>query len=393
MSEDAGQRATASVAPVLPGRGPWRRRIRWLLVLVGLGGTVTALALRASRGGAVAKLDKSLIATVKRGALEITVLETGRVEPRTASQIKSRLGGQVREVTVEEGEQVEVGQVLMRLDATDYRRETARVAAEHKQQRLQAEQQERELERARRARTSRIAPETELESAESQAALARARLEAGAAAVLTARDRLRYTEIEAPIAGTVIQRNIQPGEAVVPGATSTFEGKPLLVIADLSVLLVKVDLNQIDVAKVRKGMKAQVSLDALPGKTFHATVTRVAPASSATGVRGNGSTPDVFPIEAVLDAGQELREIKPGMTADVRILVETRPNVLRLPIEALQTTGGKTKVQRLELTKGQDAPAEREVTVGARNDREVEIVSGLVENDRVLISPPAVEKK
>jgi RND family efflux transporter MFP subunit len=352
-----------------------------LLVIVGV------LAARARRGGTAVKLDKALVASVRRADLDVTVLETGRVEPRAQAQVKSRVGGQVTDVTVQEGEKVQVGKVLLRLEPTDYRRDVARQEAEMEQARLAAEYATLQLGRSERAQAVAIAPQTELDQARHEAAAARARLEMGKVALATARDRLRYTSIEAPIAGTVIQRNINPGEVVVPGVTSTFEGKPLLVIADLSTLLVKIDLNQIDVARVRKGQKADITVDALPGKKYTAHVTKVAPAAVAPthGTQG----PDVFPVEAELDAAQDLAEIKPGMTADVRIVVATERNVLLLPIEAVVTVKDQSKVTLItEGDRGQRT-APRDVTVGARNDRDVQIKTGVQAGDKVLISPPA----
>jgi HlyD family secretion protein len=81
------------------------------------------------------------------------------------------------------------------------------------------------------------------------------------------------------------------------------------------------------------------------------------------------------------------------MTADVRILVETKRDVLLLPIEAVQTIGARSKVVWLDPSDGEVKKVERDVTVGARNDREVEIAAGLGPGDQVLIQPPPPEKK
>jgi membrane fusion protein, macrolide-specific efflux system len=355
-----------------------------LVVIVG------AVALRAGRtkGGGV-DVDKALVATVRRGDLDVTVLETGRIEPRAQSQVKSRVGGQVVEVTVQEGEKVAVGKVLVRLEPTDYEREVARQEAEIEQQRLALQYASLQLGRSEKARAVAISPQTELDQARHEAASARARLQMSKVALATARDRLRYTAIEAPIAGTVTQRNINPGEVVVPGVTATVEGKPLLVIADLSTLLVKIDLNQIDVARVRKGQKAEITVDALPGKTYTAHVTKVAPAAVAP---AHGQGADAFPVEAELDPAQDLAAIKPGMTADVRIVVSTEKNVLLLPIEAVVTVKEKSTVTLLgsgAKDGGKAHPAPREVIVGARNDRDIEIKSGLGPGEQVVINPPA----
>ncbi len=383
-----------AVAPVVRRRGLVRRLMIWLVVvpLVAVGGIV---ALRQGRGGAASELDKALTAVVKRADLDVVVLETGRVEPRLQTQIKSKVGGQVTEVSVEEGQKVKTGQVLLRIDPTDYRRDVARMEAETSQYREAVGFTRLQLVRSEKAQAGSIAPAAEVDQARHETAMARARLRSAEVALETARDRLRYADIEAPFDGTIIQRTIQPGEVVVPGVTATVEGKALLVLADLSVLLVKIDLNQIDVARVQRGQKTEVSLDALPGKTFTGAVTRVAPAAAVSARGGNqGHAPDVFPVEAALDASQDLSAIKPGMTADVRILVDRKPKVLLLPIEAVVVEKGKSFVHALETGKdGKPITTRKEIAVGARSDRDLEVKSGLSEGARVLIKPPPAEER
>jgi membrane fusion protein, macrolide-specific efflux system len=367
-----------------PRVGFFKRRLTWLGMFVLLLGGGLLIA-RGSSGGTAAATDKSLLATVKKIDLEVVVLETGRVEPLLQTQIKSKVGGQVTQVEVEEGARVKKGHVLLRVDPTDYRRDVARVEAEIAQLRETVNYSLIKLDRSEKARAVEVAPAQELDQSRHEAALSRAQLKAAEVALATARDRLRYTEIDAPFDGTVIQRNVQPGEVVVPGMTATMEGRPLLMLADMSVLLVKTDLNQIDVARVKKGLKAQVTLDALPDKKFTATVTRVAAAAVTVNQR------DTFPVEAALDANQDLSAIKPGMTADVRILIEKKPGVLVLPIEAVVTEKGKSLVHRLVPSPDKSkAPrtSEQAVVLGARNDREVEITTGIKEGEQVMIKPP-----
>jgi RND family efflux transporter MFP subunit len=197
-----------------------------------------------------------------------------------------------------------------------------------------------------------------------------------------AQDRLRYTQIDSPMDGTVIQRGIEPGEVVTPGVQATFEGKALLTIADLSTLIVKADLNQIDVAKVKLGQKVKLTLDALPGKTYEANITKVAPASSTP----KGGTVEVFPVEATLEKADG--DIKPGMTADVRVHIETRPDVLYLPIEAVVKEGGKAWVTRVTTVEnGRQKTDKIEVKTGLRNDRDVQLLDGAKAGDKVLIKP------
>jgi membrane fusion protein, macrolide-specific efflux system len=387
------RRAPVPLPVALPGpvprfakaRGFFRRRLVWAGMFV----LLVAGAFFISRGGQGAndKMGDSLTAKVKRGDLEVVVLETGRVEPLLQTQIKSKVGGQVIEVLVQEGEKVKKGQILLRIEATDYQRDVARTEAEISQAREAVAYAAIQLARAEKARSVSIAPAAELDLAKHEAALTRARLKGAAVALEVARDRLRYTGIQAPFDGTIVQRNVQPGEVVIPGMSAMVEGKAALVLADMSTLLVKTDLNQIDVARVKRGQGAEVTLDALPGKKFTATVTRVAPAAATVNGR------DAFPVEAALAGTQDLSEIKPGMTADVRVLIEVRPKVLLLPIEAVISEKGKDNVHLLERPPGGGKPTTRlhQVKLGARNDREVEITSGIVEGAEVMIKPPAVK--
>jgi macrolide-specific efflux system membrane fusion protein len=374
------RRARAAARPFFQRRSVWGGLFVLLIVVA------SVIAARSKAGNG--KLGDALTAKVKRGDLDVVVLETGRVEPLLQTQIKSKVGGQVTDVLVQEGEKVKKGQVLLRIEATDYQRDVARTEAEIAQAREAVAYAIIQLKRAEKASSVNIAPAQELDQMKHEATLASARLKAAEVALAVARDRLRYTSIVAPFDGTIIQRNVQPGEVVIPGVTATVEGKAALVLADMSVLLVKTDLNQIDVARVKKGQTAEITLDALPGKKFTATVTRVAP--SAATVNGR----DAFPVEASLAESQDLAEIKPGMTADVRVLIEKRPKVLLLPIEAVISEKGKDTVQLLEHKPKGGAPTTREseVKLGERNDREVEIKSGIDEGAEVMIKPPALKE-
>jgi multidrug efflux pump subunit AcrA (membrane-fusion protein) len=127
-----------------------------------------------------------------------------------------------------------------------------------------------------------------------------------------------------------------------------------------------------------------ITLDALPGKTFAARVTWIAPAS----VTAKDKQVDVFPVEATLATTDEA--IKPGMVADVRIHVDKRPDVLLLPIEAVVDSGGAHWVTT--VTYGPNGKPLRhlgKVEVGARNDREIEITAGLAASEQVVVRPPA----
>lgn len=101
-----------------------------------------------------------------------------------------------------------------------------------------------------------------------------------------------------------------------------------------------------------------------------------------------GKDQEVFPIEAQMDAPDAL--VKPGMTADVRVHLDAKASVLAVPLEAIVKESGRTFVMRLVETKpGEPHPEKTEVTLGLRNDREVEIAGGLDEGTRILLRPPS----
>jgi membrane fusion protein, macrolide-specific efflux system len=371
-----------------------RRRWPWLILLVVV--VVGGVAVVRRSGAGHKLLDASLIVPVKRGDLAIEVIETGKVQPRERVEIKSKVAGQVEQVFVVEGQHVKRGQPLLRIDATDFRRDVARAQAEVERAvadiaqvqngleyaKLNLDRRKKGLENRGTSQADVDLAENELHSKEVGIKTAQSTLTGLKVALGAAEDRLRYTQINSPIDGTIIEKGIRVGEVVTPGVQATFEGKALLTVADLSTLIVRAELNQIDVAKVILEQKVSLTLDALPGKTYEAKITKIAPASTTP----KGKDVDVFPVEATLTTADVA--IKPGMTADVRIHIETRAKVLSLPIEAVVKESGKSWISKVTTNdKGLQKADKLEVKLGARNDREVEVLSGIAEGEKVLIKP------
>jgi RND family efflux transporter MFP subunit len=349
-----------------------------ILVLLGAGGV-----LYSRRGGAGPKeLDPSLITTVKRSDLSIEVLETGKVQPREKVEIKSKVAGQVLKVFVDAGDKVKKGQLLLQLDPTDYERDVAKCDADVAAAKNALEFSQLSLDRRQKGLEARGVAQMDVDTAAADVRAKKVAVQTAMVAFNAASDRLHYTRVLSPMEGTVTERGIQPGEVVTPGVQASFDGKSLMTISDLSTLLVKADLNQIDVAKVQMGQKVSVTLDALPGKTYEATITKIAPAS----ILPKDKQVDVFPVEATLTKSD--LSIKPGMTADVRIHIEKKDHVIALPIEAVVKENGKQFVSKvIALPNGKQKTDKIEVAVGARNDREIEIQKGIAEGDKVLIKP------
>ncbi len=335
------------------------------------------------RGEQGVNIDDKLVVKLKRKDLAIEVIDTGKVMAKERVSIKSKVSGQVTEVLVQEGALVEKGALLLKLDPIDYQREVARADAEAAQAQSALELAQLALARKTAGEKEHVVSTAEVEVAQSDVKMRDSQVKSAQTMLAAARDRLASTQIKSPLAGTVLERGIQPGEVVSPGVQATFDGKALLVIGDVSTLLVRSELNQIDVAKVALNHTVKVTLDALPGRSFEAHITKVAPAA----VKASDRDAEIFPVEATLTTTDPA--IKAGMTADVRILIDTKTNITVLPIEAIKKKDDKSTAKKIVTKDGKRTTEDVDVKTGVSNDREIEVLEGLAEGDDVLIDPPS----
>ena len=177
----------------------------------------------------------------------------------------------------------------------------------------------------------------------------------------------RLLTVRAPAAGTVTSLLSVPG---APVDTTT----PIATVADLDRLAVNVDLSEFDVAQVRSGLEAVVSVDALGGKSFTGEVLFAAPTGSETG----GVV--TFPVRVTLTRARGLR---PGMNVSVRITVAERSGVVQVPLEAVSQDEDEPTVTVIDAS---GEASQRSVTLGLANNKSVEIVKGLREGERVVLT-------
>ncbi|MNK61423.1 Macrolide export protein MacA [compost metagenome] len=404
-----------------------------LVLVVGGGGVAFSVASKGAKG------PKEDTVKVEQGPLEVVVSETGTIEPLTKVEIKSRVAGQLAELRVDVGDRVEKGQLLIKLDTTDMERERARAEAdrdmmkarlsmleagarpeeiqEAKAQleqaesaflRAQAEYQRsqaalkaqtitlRDAESARNdydgARAQRDAAKARLAklkagSRAEEILEARAQLSKAEVALRAAQDQLDYASIRSPMAGTVIKRGIEVGEMVSPGVSATAQGTSMLTVADLDRLILKSNLNQVDIGKVAKGLSVEVRVDSAPGKVFVGAIHKVAPAADGSQSGQNGL--QTFPVETILKAapGMPTELLKPGMTADLDIQVTRKADALYLPVEAVVRGKGNEATVTLPAKSKEAKPEVRTITLGLSNDHQIEVVEGLAKGDVVLIKP------
>ena len=158
------------------------------------------------------------------------------------------------------------------------------------------------------------------------------------------------------MSGVVIKKGVELGETVTSGVSSFNDGTVMFTVADLKSLIIRVNLNEVDIAKVRVGQPVRVTLDAYPQKIFTGKVRFVAPAAKVV------DKIKVFEIEVALDQLDEA--FRTGMSANVEILGEQRANALSIPLEALQRRDGADR--RLPPEGGPAAEGDRQGARGAR---------------------------
>lgn len=187
--------------------------------------------------------------------------------------------------------------------------------------------------------------------------------------------------LTAPKSGMVVLQNIwgPNGQEKVKVGSTPYPGMDLVSIPDLSVMLVKTQVNEIDISQIRIGQQVVISLDALEGPTFYGKVTNVATLARTE----LGSDVKVFDVEVIIDGSDE--RLKPGMTAQCKIVTDKIDNVLFIPLEAVFVKEDTTVVY---VKKGEFK--RRQVKVGSKNSDYVIIENGLSEGEEVALRDPTL---
>lgn len=277
------------------------------------------------------------------GDIARTVGISGVVEPIRRVYVNSQLSAEVREVAVEEGDEVRAGALLARLDDRQLRAELAAAESAH-------EVAAAAYERAAALLESGVVTRAEYEQERTTLAAAEARLD-------QVRAQLEYTRIRSPIPGVVTERSVEVGNIVSPQTR-------LFALDDVSTLVVRVRASEMDVVHLAPEDPVEVTLDALPGRSVEGTIRRIFPT-------GDPET-RLVPVEVAL-AGEAAGQARPGFLARVTFALESREGVVQVPASAILTRGGGEAVFVVE-----DGRAHRRsVTSGLVFRGQVEIASGL----------------
>jgi RND family efflux transporter MFP subunit len=391
-------------------------KIVGILVVLSVGGFFVAKASNNSKP----KEEESpfRLGKVQSEDLQVSVREVGVVDPEVKVDVKSAVSGRVVSLRVREGNLVKKGDVLAEVEPdVNQAQSLSDVSSAVSTAELRLRTAEMDLAaQTSLFRNGLIGSEVlrgyqaarDIAADTLAAASARYQIVEEHGIPISGGSTARTARVTSPMSGVVITKGVELGETVTSGVSSFNAGTVLYTIADLATLIIRVNLNEVDIAKVHVGQPVRVSLDAYPQKTFEGEVRFVAPAAKVV------DKIKVFEVEVALAQLDEA--FRTGMSANVEILGTRRDDTLSIPLEALQRSEGETVVYRLkstltpkEIGKARDALDGRskfvwlsenwkdyfelvEVEAGVATLERVEVLAGLSAGDQVALEDVSRKK-
>jgi HlyD family secretion protein len=367
---------------------------RWLIRLaVVLGIVLVGLALR--RTVLAPKPIEVKVVRVAKGQVESTVTNSraGTIKARRRAQISPEVGGRAVEIPHREGSMVKAGDVLLRLNASVLeanaalsRRELQTAEAQRQQTCTGAERTQREVARQRKLAADGIISTDALDASQSAAKASEAACRAAVANIAQARaavevagQHIGQTVIRAPFDGVVADVSIELGEYTTPSPPG-MPIPPVIDLIDPASIYISAPMDEVDSARIEPGLPARISVDPYPGRTFPGRVQRIAPY-----VLDREEQNRTVEIDVGFDTPPAVR-LLPGTSADVEVILEARPDVLRIPTPALLEGNKVLVVQNGKLV-------ERQLQIGLKNWDWTEVRSGLAMGDAVVTSLDSPEVK
>lgn len=262
-----------------------------------------------------------------RDDLRLVAEATGLMEPVRTVEVKSKASGEILRLHVDTGDELEPGALLAEIDPRDVRNDFNQTEADLNVAQARVEISTAQLERSRLLLEAGVITEAEHESANLDFANAQANLVKATTSKELAELRLSDVTIRAPMAGTIIQKSVEEGQVIQSASQNVSGGTTLFMMANLAEMQVRTLVDETDVGQISADLTATVTVEAFPGRTFAGIVDKIEPQAE---VQQNVT---MFAVIVMIDNRGGL--LKPGMNAEVEILVAERPNALLIPNNAL----------------------------------------------------------
>jgi HlyD family secretion protein len=390
---------------VANGNGKTKKRRRFfyiggsiLLLLLVVGGLVAF-----TRGGS--KIDPSKLAKVEKGDLAKSVVATGKIEPITKVEIKSKASGIVKKLYMDAGEKVKTGQLLAELDKEEIQARVSQSEAALQAAKANVERAKvdalgpdvplllRAYERAQQMAKEGVVSQAALDDAQrnyelsvnkrdmAKASLtqAQAQVQQSKATLEQLQQEYRNSTIVSPMDGLILSRNVEVGDAVssilILGSSATL----VMTLGDTSEVYVKGKVDESDIAKVYLGQPARIKVESFKDKTFNGKVTKISP----LGVEKDNVTTFEVRVSVTNDQG----ELKAAMTANAEIILEEHKNVLIIPEGAILYDDKKNASVEVPDPHAKDGKRKVAVKIGVSNGAKTELLegSGIKKDDQVIV--------
>jgi HlyD family secretion protein len=399
------------------GNGKKKKHRGWIYAGIALAVIILIVVVLIAAVSGNTKIDPSKLGKVERGDLAQSVVATGKIEPITKVEVKSKASGIIKKLYVDAGDKVKKGQLLAQLDKDEIEAEVAQskaglqadeanqrsAEADYERAKVDAESPDvpllkRAYERAQSMAKDGVVSASALDDAQkdyelalnkqnvakaqllvskAKAVQAEAQVAQGRANMEQLEEQLSYTDIISPLDGVVLSRDVELGDAVssilVLGSSAT----EIMTLGDTSSVYVQGKVDESDIAKVYLTQPARIKVESFKDKTFNGKVTKISP----MGVEKD----NVTTFEVRVSINNPGGELKAEMTANAEIILQEKKDVLQIPEGALIYDKDKKASVEIPDAKGKDGKRKVPVEIGISNGAKTQIVAGLKEGDQVVL--------
>ena len=354
-----------------------------LVVLVAVAGALYALA-RSN------KSDKDGLkqVTIESGSITEKAIAVGQIQPRQKFSIKSKLSGIVKTCLVNVGDRVRAGDAMFEIAPDPTPQELTDVDRQLDSAKASYERAQADFSRAQELVRQGLLPKSDMDARREAFELAKIALaKAEQGRELTRRGRIAGAGISmesivrAPAAGTVLTRAVNPGDPITP-LTSYQPGTELATVADMTDLIFKGTVDEIDVGKLRVGLPTRIKVGALPTDVVTGSVSRIAPQAQ----QKEGAT--LFDVEIELAKDTKI-VLRAGYSANADVIIREKKGVLIVPERVVTfEDGGKKAFVEIPSANPKEEPKKTEVKLGISDGMNAEVLSGLQKGAKVVERPP-----
>lgn len=343
------------------------------------------------KDGAEAKKDQEIV-VASRGSIEDVVTAQGTLEPKDYVDVGAQVSGQIKKLYVDIGDVVKTGDLLAEIDPKTYesikQADQARLdslQAQLLQQQAQTDYDRLQFQRAQKLTVSKAISQGDFEEKEKILKVAEATILSLQAQISEAKATLEkdminlgYTKIFAPMDGVVSDRKAREGQTLNANQTTP----TILQLANLKVMTIRAEIAEADVMRLKPDMEA--TFTTMGGeRKWKGKIRQILPTPEVVN--------DVVLYNALIDVENEDGQLMNGMSTQVSFVIARADNVVTLPVRALgllvsDRDSTKSKTYRIQLVGEGNKPTERNVIVGLMTRAKAEIVSGLQDGDRVIVS-------